>query len=57
MLTRGLRVELRPVGEASGRRIEELKQAALRTVVDIGPRLGGLHAALASTDQVTPITG
>jgi hypothetical protein len=53
----GLRVELRPVGDARGRRVEEPKQEACRTVVDIGPRLGGHHAALASQVQLTPITG
>ena len=55
--TLGLRVELRPVGDARGRRVEEPKQAACRTVVDIGPRLGGHHAALASQVQLTLITG
>ncbi len=44
-LTLGLRFELRPVGESCGRRVEELKLAARRTVVDVGPRLGGHHAA------------
>ena len=54
---RRLRVELRPVGEAScGRRVEEPKQAAWRTVVDLDPDLGGYHAASASPVQVTPIT-
>ena len=53
----GLRVELRPVGEASGRRVKEPKQAAWRTVVDIDPSLGGHHAALASPVQLTPISG
>ena len=55
--TLGLRVELRPVGEASGRRVKEPKQAARRAVVDVGPSLGGHHAALASPMQVTPISG
>jgi hypothetical protein len=34
----GLRVQLRPVGEASARRVEEPKQAARRTVVDFSPQ-------------------
>jgi hypothetical protein len=54
---RSLRVELRPVGEVSGRRVEEPKQAARRVVVDVGPRLGGYHAALAAPVQLTPISG
>ena len=52
-----LSVELRPVGEAFGCRVEEPKQAARRAVVDVGPRLGGHHAALGSPVQATPITG
>jgi hypothetical protein len=57
-LPRRLRVQLRPVGEASGgRRVEEPKRAAWRTVVDVDSRLGGHHAALASPVQLTPITG
>jgi hypothetical protein len=38
--TLGFRVELRPVGEACGRRVEGPKQAAWRTMVDFDPRLG-----------------
>jgi hypothetical protein len=53
----GLCVELRSLGKASGRRVEEPKQAARRTVVDVGPRLSGHPAALLSPVQVTPITG
>jgi hypothetical protein len=53
----GLRVELRPVGENSGRRVEEPQQAARYAVVDVVPSLGGHHAALNSTVQLTPITG
>ena len=34
-----LRVELRPLGEVSGR-VEEPKQPARRIVVDVGPKLG-----------------
>ena len=56
-LTRSLRVALRPVGESCGRRVEESQQAAWRAVVDVDPSLGGHHAALASTVQLTPITG
>jgi hypothetical protein len=52
-----LRVELRPVGEASGGRIKEPKQPARRTVVDVGPTLDGHQAALVSPIQLTPITG
>jgi hypothetical protein len=52
-----LRVELRPLGEVSGRRVEEPKQPAWRIVVDVGPKLGGHQAALVSPVQVTPITG
>jgi hypothetical protein len=33
----GLHVELRPVDEVSGRRVEESKQAAQPTVVEIDP--------------------
>jgi hypothetical protein len=33
----GLRVKLRPLGEASDRRVEEPKQVARRTVMDIRP--------------------
>jgi hypothetical protein len=55
--TLGLRVELQPVGEARGRRVEESKQAAWRAVVDVGSSLGGRHAALVSPVQITPITG
>jgi hypothetical protein len=55
--TLGLRVELRLVGEACGRRVEEPKQAARCAVVDVDPSLGGHHAALASTVQLTPISG
>jgi len=50
-------VELRPVGEVRGRRVEESNQAARCTVMDVGPRLGGHLGALASPVQVTPITG
>jgi hypothetical protein len=52
-----LSLELRPVGEAFGRRVKEPKQAARRAVVDVGPRLGGHHAVLGSPVQATPITG
>ena len=55
--TLGLRVKLRPVCEASGRRVEEPEQAARRTVVYVYPSLGGHHAALASPVQVTSISG
>ena len=34
----GLRLELRPVAEARGRRVEEPEQAARRAVVDVAPR-------------------
>jgi len=47
--TLGLRVELRPVGETSGSHVEEPRQAARRTVVDVGPRRSGYHAALEET--------
>ena len=50
-----LSLELRPVAESCGRRVKEPKQAGRRAVVDVGPRLGGHHAALASPVQVTPI--
>jgi hypothetical protein len=54
----GLRVEFRPVGEVSARRVKEPEQAAWRIVVDLGPSLGDHHAALLSPVQViTPITG
>ena len=53
----GLCVKLRPVGESCGRRVEEPEQAAWRAVVDVVPSLGGHHAALDSTVQLTPITG
>jgi hypothetical protein len=53
----GLRVELRPVGEACGCRVKEPKQAAWRAVADPDPSLGGHHAVLVSPIQVTPITG
>jgi len=53
----GLRVQLRPVGEASGRHVEEPQQAAWREVVEVDPGLGGHQAALVSPIQVTPITG
>jgi hypothetical protein len=52
----GLCVELRPVGESCGRRVEEPKQAARRAVVEVGPSLGGVMAALVSPAQVTLIT-
>jgi hypothetical protein len=55
--TRGLRVELRPLGEACGRRVEEPKQAGRRAMVDVDPGLGGHHAAQASPVQLTPISG
>jgi hypothetical protein len=55
--TLGLRIELLAVDESCGRRIEEPKQAAWCTVVDVRPSLGGHHAALASPVQLTPITG
>jgi hypothetical protein len=55
--TRHLFVELQPVGEVSDPRVEEPKQAARRTVVDVGPTLGGHHAALVSPLQLTPIYG
>jgi hypothetical protein len=45
---RSLRVELRPVGKVSGRRVKEPKQAVWRTLVDVGPD---------SPVQFTPITG
>jgi hypothetical protein len=51
-----LRVELRPLGEVSGR-VKEAQQPARRIVVDVGPRLGCHHAALVSQVQLTPITG
>jgi hypothetical protein len=50
-------VELRPVGEAPGRRVEEPNQAAWRAVVDVDTSLVGHHVALVSPVQVTPITG
>jgi hypothetical protein len=53
----GLGVEHRPVDEDSGRRVEEPQQAAWCAVVDVVPSLGGHHAALDSTVQLTPITG
>jgi hypothetical protein len=53
----GLPVELRPVGEASGFRVEDPKQAARRTVVYVYPRLGGHQAALVSPVHLTPISG
>jgi|SRR5687767_1871924 hypothetical protein len=34
----GLCVELRPLGESCGRRVEEPEQAARGTVVDVGPQ-------------------
>ena len=52
-----LSLELRPVGEAFGRRVEEPKQAARREVVDVDADLSGHHATQASPVQVTPITG
>jgi hypothetical protein len=52
-----LRIELRPVGEASGYRVKEPMQAMRRTVVDIDLSQGGHHAALVSPVHVTPITG
>jgi len=52
----GLRVELRPFGEVSCRRVKVPQQAAWRTVVDVGPRLGGHLAALVSPIQVTPLS-
>jgi hypothetical protein len=55
--TLGLRVELRSVGEASGRRVEETKQAMRCTVVDVDSSKGGHHAALVSPVQVTAISG
>jgi hypothetical protein len=55
--TLGLRIELRPVGEASGYRVKEPKQAMRRTVVDIDLSQGGHHAALVSPVQIFPITG
>jgi hypothetical protein len=53
----GFRVELRPVGEACGRRVKEPKQAAWRAVVGVGSSLGCHHATLVSPVQVTPISG
>jgi hypothetical protein len=53
----GLCIELRPVSEASGSRVEEPKQPAWGAVVDVSLRLGGHHAALVSPVQLTPITG
>jgi hypothetical protein len=50
-----LRVERRPVGEVSGRRVKYSSRR--RTVVDVGPRLGRHQAALVSPVQLTPITG
>jgi hypothetical protein len=47
--TLGFCVELRPVGEACGRRVEELQQATWRAAVDSGPKLGGHDAALEET--------
>jgi hypothetical protein len=44
----GFCVELRPFGEACGRRVEEPKQAARHAVVYVDPSLGGHHAALVS---------
>jgi hypothetical protein len=55
--TLGLRVELRSVGEASGRRVKEPEQAARRSVVEVRPSLVRHHAALVSPLQVTPILG
>jgi hypothetical protein len=52
-----LRAKLRPLGEVSGRGVEEPKQPARRIVMDVGPRLDGHHAALVSPVQITPITG
>jgi hypothetical protein len=54
--TLGLRVELRPVGETSGRRVKGPKQVARRTVVDVGPRLSDHLSALVSPIQLTLIT-
>jgi len=48
--TLGLRVELRPVGEARSRRVEEPEQASRRAMVDLPLSLGGHHAALASPE-------
>jgi hypothetical protein len=55
--TLGLCVELRPVGDTSGRPVEEPLSRQRGTVVHVGPRLGGHHAAPVSPIQVTPITG
>jgi hypothetical protein len=55
--TLDLCVELRPVGEVSSRRVEEPKQAAWRTVLNLGPRLSSEMAALVSPIQVAPISG
>jgi hypothetical protein len=51
----GLGAQLRPIGEALGRRVEEPEQAARRAMVDVRPSLGGHHAALVSQVQITPI--
>jgi hypothetical protein len=40
-----------------GLRVEESKQEAWRELVYVVPRLGGHHATLVSSVQVTPITG
>ena len=50
----GLCVELRPVGEACGRRVEEAKLAAWHEVVEVGSSLSGHHVALASPAWVSP---
>ena len=55
--TLGLQIELRSVGEASGRRVEETKQAMRCTVVDVDSSKGGHHAALVSPIQITAISG
>jgi hypothetical protein len=54
--TRSLRVELRPVGEVSGRRVEQPRQAAQRAVMDVGPDLSDLLATLVSPVLLTPLS-
>jgi hypothetical protein len=55
--TLDLCLELRPVGETSGRHVEEPRQAARRAVVEVDPTLGVHYAALDSPVYFTPITG
>ena len=55
--TLGLRVELRPVGEACGRRVEEPKQAARRAEVlssdDPSSAVGGVPSLLEDSGQTS----